>query len=458
VLLVTNAGVTPYGMALDRAQNLWITGGWENRRIVRINTNLCNPIAGCPTTICDGESATCDAAAKQRLTTPQSNGYGITVDFNQRVWLGGSPRVHRYTHAAPIGSRWATVPWSAPNYQAGIAADSRGKVWTTGAFGVLRINANNPNNFHVIPYRTSNPNRSLARGWGVAIDAEDKAWVIGRWANRAFVYTPGAALNSATMVTAATSIRDPYTYSDMTGVQLRLASSARGTYNQVFEGCAGGLPDWENLNFDATIPPGTLVAFRVRTADTRAELGAATWVGVGIAPPGTSPMNVRTRLLAAGLTSRRFAEVEVNLISTVNTPSTFVTPEVRGFGLTHQCITPTVGRYQRTYDANATCTIPPDRPIWGRLSYNTQTPDDSRITFNIRTAETLGGIAAATPVAVELPPAPDVGSVDVRTLLQMAGVLSDLPFLQVEAVLTSGLVARPTLTSFGLEFECVPME
>jgi fibro-slime domain-containing protein len=115
------------------------------------------------------------------------------------------------------------------------------------------------------------------------------------------------------------------------------------------------------------------------------------------------------------------------------------------------------GRYWRDYDATETCEIPPMRPDWGELSWEVQTPSDSRIRFEIRTAPTAAGIASATPVTFTVPAEqPEVGSVDVTQLLVDDGQIRNEPHLRVTAVLiaSSDEAASPVLHEFTLQFAC----
>ena len=172
----------------------------------------------------------------------------------------------------------------------------------------------------------------------MAIDAEGKIWSITQ-TNEAVVITPGADLMTATVERGvAASIYRPYTYSDMTGLQLRLATNPRGYYRHVFEGCAeSATTSWDELRFDAETPAGTSVTFRVRTAETRDALDAATWVTVGTTPPDTSPFDVASALMAAGIEPQRFIMVEVVLNAERMSSMTVITPRLLSFDATYSC-------------------------------------------------------------------------------------------------------------------------
>lgn len=453
----------PYGFALDRDQNLWISTISTN--IYRVDTTVCNA-AGCPASAeCVGDTAACAAAAVQRISVPRST-YGVTVDFRQRVWFGGNGEVTYYDESLPAGSRVGSSTTSSVGggWRAGIAADGLGNVWTTGSFGVIRIDGQNPSSWVHLPVSAPSQN---ARGWGVAIDSRDNAWVIGRWDNRAWKFVPAGGpatgLNNWTVTTEATSIRSPYTYSDMTGAQLRLAAAQRGTYHQIFEGCAAGVPQWDTITWDADVPANTYLTWRARTGDTLAALAASTWAAVGVvgAIPGaiTSPADVRTPLQAAGLNPlARYLELELTLISADSDPTMVVTPRVREFSAQHTCITPTIGVYIRDYDTTLSCTRPGECAYWQQFDYFSAVPPTTTISFNIRAGDTPAAVAAATPSVYSIPPNPENGSFDMGNWLMSNGQPANPIYLQIEANLLSSATASPTLIGFDLVYTCVPCE
>ena len=457
ILMTTHVQYTPYGMAFDGSGQLWIST-ISSQRIVRIDTNRCNEF-GCPWNgVCTESSSTasaCAGAIKQAIPTPGNNQtYGITVDSAQRVWIGGNNDVQRYDPTLPAAQRWASANiGSGGGWKAGIAVDGSGNVWTTGSFGVYRIDAEDPTNRQLISNIAANSN---VRGWGVAVAADDRTWIIGRWENSAWVIEPGAALSDNTITRTAYSVRSPYTYSDMTGQQLRLAATPRGTYVMSFTGCGDGTR-WENLTFDVDTPPDTAVAFRVRTADTQVALNSATWHGVGVVPAGVSPLDVGTVLDAAGVTHGNFAQVEVALTSSILDPSMFVTPRVRSVQLNHFCPTPTVGYYQREYDGTDTCDVRTHRPFWNLVDYSVDTPGDSYVEVFIRAAETEAGLDTAPEGSALIPALPDTGTLDLQPILAGAGLPVDPFFLRVRMQLNPSTGRESAvLYSMSTRWECRP--
>lgn len=332
VLFTTPSVNNPYGFALDGMGNLWIStraGNW----LGRLDTNRCVDEASCAGAVCQGEGPGFDDCVKQRIPAPVLP-YGITVDFNQRVWLGGSD-VARYTPTAAPGSRWQAsgLPYGGIAVH-GIAADAEGWVWGGAqGNGVVRIEANDPGHWQAVAGTTGMPNK------GMAVDADGKIWCI-RYNDAATVITPGPAIGDNVVDTGAATYGPGllrYTYSDMTGLQLRLATNPRGYYRHIYEGCATGVTSWGDVRWDADTPTGTTVLFRVRTADTRADLDTADWVLVATTPPDASPASIDAALTAAGVTPGRFLMLEIVLQAERSSATEVITPVVRTSEVTHTC-------------------------------------------------------------------------------------------------------------------------
>ncbi|MFT5355873.1 MAG: hypothetical protein ACI9KE_003093 [Polyangiales bacterium] len=127
---------------------------------------------------------------------------------------------------------------------------------------------------------------------------------------------------------------------------------------------------------------------------------------------------------------------------------------------------PPSGTYTRTYnstdvfsDGTDACPSPPNRPDWGVFAWRGDTPIDSAIRFEFRTADTEAGLATATPVTAMVPALADIDSVNVGDLFD-AGPGNFRPFASVQATLfaSSDRTESPTLYSFEFSYDCIPME
>ncbi|MDQ3033949.1 MAG: hypothetical protein M3Y87_16150 [Myxococcota bacterium] len=330
ILVRTASPSNNYGFALDGSGNLWISGR-SGSRLGRIDTNRCTSTAACDVAPCAE-----DTCMKQQIPVPSGyNPYGITVDAAQRVWIAnhGSGTIARYDHAA-AGARWEVTSVGANCH--GIAADGSGWVWAAcDGLGVVRLLADDPSMWTAVA-------GSEGRGAkGMAVDFDGQIWCINLGSgNDATVIVPGPGLMDYTVDVGVVPVGiTRYTYSDMTGQQLRLATDPRGWYRRPFEGCPEGSAAtvWRDLRFEGDAPPGTLFRFRVRTAPTRAELAAAMWILVGEAPPGTSPLDVGAALTAAGVEHQQWIEVEVQLEAMRASATEIISPRLESMTVTREC-------------------------------------------------------------------------------------------------------------------------
>ena len=268
VLFVVDAPVRPYGFALDGDDQLWIATR-DGRRFGRIDTLACTGVERCA--ICDGEGVG-DGCAAQRIAAPVVP-YGVTVDGAGRVWLGGTD-LARYDPAAPVGRRWARagLPWDESVVVHGVVADGVGGVW--GALlgrGLLRADAEDPARWRVVEGSAGPLHK------GLALDDAGQVWSI-TLGGRADVALPVPGSEAAALETdVLPGLVAPYTYSDMTGAQLRLGTGARGALRRTVDACAGGeVAPW-TVEVRAATPAGTRVAARARAE-------GAEWRALGILP------------------------------------------------------------------------------------------------------------------------------------------------------------------------------
>jgi streptogramin lyase len=352
-----------YGLALDGRGNLWIAAQKE-RAFGRVDTTRCVD-ASCGTetvcaTICTEADCPdiCDNAVLERIEPRDSSdmamsSYGITVDCNQRVWLGGAWAgedqilgIKRYDPLADPADRLSLVTMIAGAQDDGvhgIAADANGFVWGAGGLtGVWRIDSDSLDFVQV-----AGTGGEEFQAKGIALDRQGKVWAIPLRESYAMVITPGATLNDATVDKPMDGFVGPYTYSDMSGEQRRLAANEPGTYRQLFEGCSDEtlVTQWQDLEWDVATPMGTYVVFRARTADNVVDLEDAEWFPLTAVPGGMAPLPIAQLMEAADQESGRYLEVEVQLITTELgseskdgcTVTSASSPRVRSFAVTHLC-------------------------------------------------------------------------------------------------------------------------
>lgn len=339
VLLTTTSPVRPYGFALDKKGNLWISGpNWgfngEQRYFGRLDTKQCIDDASCNVQICDGETG--DSCVKQRIPVSYQP-YGITVDVAQRVWLGGESIV-RYDPSKPMGQRTTEVRVQSGNtisFTHGIAADDKGWIYgATYAQGVVQINAEDLTQYRYIP-------NTQGSAKGIAVDKDSKIWSINRDAGTATVIQSGATINDSAVVSTVSGFVTPYTYSDMTGQQLSLASDVAGFFRQTYQECDKTKylsTTWNEIVWDIDLPADTSATIRIRFGQSPDELSNAQWTTLATLPGmGSSPFDLETYLQSKGLAGVRYIELEVQMTAK-RTPGVAPQPPVlKGLAVTKSC-------------------------------------------------------------------------------------------------------------------------
>lgn len=365
VLFTIPAPTPVYGLALDGRGNLWISGRSKDTGLFgqppalgRVDTTRCVDASCAAETVCTNVctfascGGGCDGAVLERVQVEGGNLYGVTVDCNQRVWIGGAhggEDVRRYDPLATGNQRLAL----APNVSAtgadgihGIAADSSGFIWGAGGEqGVWRIDGDT-----LQAVQVAGTGGSELAAKGIAIDKAGRVWAIPLRREYALVIEPGPTLDDATVSKPLTGFVGPYTYSDMTGEQTRLAANEPGSYRQLFEGCAQGPTSWRELDWDVELPDGTTVVFQARTADTVEALEAAEWFTLAALPGREAPLEIDPFIASAAQLPGKYIEIEVRLVTTETggesrdgcTFTDATTPRVKAFSISHAC-TPDLG-------------------------------------------------------------------------------------------------------------------
>jgi len=353
ILLTTTAPRGVYGLALDGRGILWNTGGYywggslgfiDTKQCVddaSCNVAACS-VASCSTTVCP---ATCDGAVKGSISLSPgtaSAAYGITVDCSQRVWLGGFDNpIKRYDPSAAADLRLAVAP-ATTNGVHGIAVDANGWVWgaRTGST-MVRMDADTMTQVLGVAGTDSSK--------GVAVDGAGKVWGITQ-GTTAHVITPGPTLNDNTVATdAVTGLVSPYTYSDMTGVQLKLATNqGPGRYRQLLElACPDGHASngWADLTWDVETPDKTWVVFQIRTANRVKDIEKADFIPLAGAPSMVNSVSIADALAREGVEPGKYLEIAVELYGATGSVNRCasdpdITPRVKSFVASFTCEPP----------------------------------------------------------------------------------------------------------------------
>ena len=206
------------------------------------------------------------------------NHYGISVDGDGQIWLGGwdTGRVLRYRPDRTSFDTLNTGTWSRFNVNAGlhtrgIAVDGRNFVWVAVHEGyILRIDRTLPDGVHDVSKNMWPVKASTVIGAGVDFDGH--IWAVGHGndtASRIEVDATGKVLTPTVASQKTVQVgRNPYTYSDFTGFGLMNFVRPTGHYNYRFEPCsADKVAQWKSLTFTANTPPKTSISVQVRSGE-----------------------------------------------------------------------------------------------------------------------------------------------------------------------------------------------
>jgi hypothetical protein len=135
-------------------------------------------------------------------------GYGISVDKDGRIWTAGMGGVSRYDpYAQDAAEKNKEV--SVGGFNRGIAVDGNGSVWAANTNGdLVRVDEDDVELIDRFPV-------GVAEMVGVAVDFEGYVWTVSQGGNATYKVDPNSyAFDTITIG------QGPYTYSDMTGMQL----------------------------------------------------------------------------------------------------------------------------------------------------------------------------------------------------------------------------------------------
>ena len=237
VLATVETGVNVYGMAVDGNGFLW-TASAPNT--VKVNT----------------------ATATVVETVANPSFYGVAIDQNNDVWFGGwsgSGVVHKVGGSAPH-----TIFNSAVNQVTAVTVAPDGYIWGS-QYGNHRVVKIDPNTGAEV-CSAAVPNGTNPHG--VAVDANGKIWVPNRYGGYANRFDSNCNLDGSFPVDPGYEL---YTYSDMTGMQLRTITTREGHWIQNFD-TGYVAPIWHSATWEATTPPATSVTVTFTSADTEAGL------------------------------------------------------------------------------------------------------------------------------------------------------------------------------------------
>ena len=217
-----------------------------------------------------------------------SNPYGIAVDGDGMVWLGNFTcnNLVRYDRTADA---FTTYDLGVLERTRGVAVDGDNMVWVV-SYGTNRIARFNPETGTFIG---SYPVCDGPIGIGVAEDRH--VWVPCYGSDNVYRIAYDGTFAGEVAVG-----RNPYSYSDLSGFQLRNFTARRGIWRVVFD-CEFELCTFDEVTWTAEVPPEGEIQVQARVSNDAESWSP--WAGPFI----TSPANL------GGLPPARYIEIEVIL-------------------------------------------------------------------------------------------------------------------------------------------------
>lgn len=193
IMARTQVGNQPYGGAMDGQGHFWIVGAM-------CTIGVCNLVR-------------VDTLNLEAQTFGVPCGYGIAVDGSDRVWTSGrlgmsGSCVNRLDPETGESTTYRAGGFN--NFFRGLAVDNSGSVWVAQTGGeVLQIDEATVELVHRFPL-------SADEVVGMAVDHQHQVWAVSTGSNLALRINPQTYEIERFRVGIG-----PYTYSDMTGFQLR---------------------------------------------------------------------------------------------------------------------------------------------------------------------------------------------------------------------------------------------
>ena len=348
------AGLAPYGLAIDQEGYIWVANWGGTRCFDTKRREFCGRYRrqwaadsgqGCDSTYgiavnADGDIWWGNYACGGGLTMMDRQVWRQAVDDNT-----DETGAVNWAAVESIVNHQGTYQFSHPNgaQTRGVAVDGNGIIWvaSSGTNRVLQFDPSLPAPADRVQANATcvtacnnaggNPGQLQAcyddcgpvpdGDWigsyptcsnpiGVGISDEGDAWAVCRSSQLAEAFRPDGTVR----FTASTG-SGPYSYSDMTGFQLRNFTAPQGEWSRVFDCVTDGGEVDENgrclfdyLTWDSVTPPGAQVVVRVRAGDADAS-GEIQW-GEWSAEYAVTPAP-----LGRDGYEGRYVEVEVTLVA-----------------------------------------------------------------------------------------------------------------------------------------------
>jgi len=307
----------PYGAAIDSRGYVWSVNGCcdFDPELIAIDTATNTLVEQR-----DGTGAPIPGDYVHTLTGASGEGsYGLVVDLNDKPWVAGIYGHEIVRYDPDDGSSMAYPITAGGTYYRtrGMAIDGKGYVWaaidrdkadsnlrsgTAVTAKVARLPADGLGSMEVYDMANGGQGQHPV---GVGVDFDGHVWTVNQnSSNLSRLYIdpntaspaddPDPGINQVTIVNYDSvngNGTKPYTYSDFTGLSLRLVTRPSGDYAAVLQGCPGGSEAvWSAVVFDATVPLNTKVEVFVQVGNDLATLDQQPYYGPWTASPADLTM------------------------------------------------------------------------------------------------------------------------------------------------------------------------
>lgn len=290
----------PYGLVIDKNADVWVRGAEGS--LARIQVSKADAVE-----LFSGS-----------LAPPCP--YGIAADARGYIYTAGSTCVSRLD---PVARTWEKLDLRSygSSFTRGLALDSKNQLWVADtSAGMFHVDASGP----MMVYKGKTANLS-SNNVGAAIDYDNRPWIISQANSMAYKVDP--ADYSTQSIRVGTG---PYTYSDMTGYQLRNAAAPTGVWRYTVQGCGGSnRTKWINLDWQAMVGNGTEVVIKLRSGYTKEEVAAAKWTQVAKVPSDMTPVSLEIPAAAGPMLQVEFS---------MRAASVELTPILSGVTFSYDCI------------------------------------------------------------------------------------------------------------------------
>jgi hypothetical protein len=321
---VAASGHKAYGAVIDRNGVVW-SSGHDSNGILKIDTGTSPPTFS--------------------IVPLGHFVYGLGLDLDGHLFATGweSQALSR-VNTATTSKDWTKT---GPYQGRGVVVTDDGIVWAVSSYHnrVYRYDHNGNYLSHLSGFSTPT---------GIAIDANGKLWVCDLGSEYIRRIDPATA--AVDLSKRLIGSGGHYSYSDMTGAISRSVTTRIGSWVVILDGGAPGIP-WNQVAWNATVPPGTTLQVRVRSSETGA-------------PPWSPWEEVHSPLVSTP--PGRFLQLEVKMQILAGDLS----PELYDLTVTYDACPPPMAactpstrvsnnaRYYRELIANSDCYPPQDLKLW----------------------------------------------------------------------------------------------